>query len=254
MIVAVWGDEKTAKTTLGLTFPKSIKHFDVDLGFQRAAGRFKAEIEAGEIVTKRYPMPLQMNSRLKGMRELWEEFQKDYYEAATDAKWATLMVDSGTQLYELVRLAFLQEKQEAQLKRGLKAGENLRESLLPVEYSEPFARLDAVYYAAKSVEKHLVVTHFSRDERMDRVNPVNGNIESVTTGKMELDGYKRTARQVDVVLYTYAVSSDPKDKNSPQTPWGLVMLSALGVNGLKMVGQRLMEPTYQKLIDLAEMV
>ena len=267
MIIAVWGDEKTAKTTFGLTFPKPIKHFDPDLGFYRAAPRFKKEIDAGEITTKEYPIPLQMGVGLKGIRELWEEFQKDYYTAAMDKNVATLVVDSGTQLYEVVRLAFLQERQEAQVKRGMKPNDTLRESLLPVEYAEPFARLDSIYYTAKATRKHLVVTHFSREERADRLNPTTGVIENVTTGKMELDGYKRTARQVDMVLYTYMAPAprDPKVAGNPRLipanpkvtepqesiPWGLVMLSGLE---LKMVGQRLQEPSYEKVVSLLGML
>jgi len=31
-IVAVCGDEGTGKTTMALTFPKPLRHFDVDVG------------------------------------------------------------------------------------------------------------------------------------------------------------------------------------------------------------------------------
>ena len=32
MIVAIWGSEKTCKTTMALTFPKPLYHFDLDVG------------------------------------------------------------------------------------------------------------------------------------------------------------------------------------------------------------------------------
>ena len=42
-IVADCGDEGTGKTTMALTFPKPLVHFDIDVvGFRRAAWRLNA--------------------------------------------------------------------------------------------------------------------------------------------------------------------------------------------------------------------
>ena len=70
-IVGLDGEEKTGKSTLGLTFPKPIANFCFDRGgFERAAWRFPEEVESGDIVNIDIPVPIlvstlnQMSSQL----------------------------------------------------------------------------------------------------------------------------------------------------------------------------------------------
>jgi hypothetical protein len=84
-VVAITGDEGSCKSTMALTFPTSIFHFDLDVGgFDRAAWRlvkdnpklkvYRAkqsedisalDIDGYDIITKPYPRPLQ-ESKLMG--------------------------------------------------------------------------------------------------------------------------------------------------------------------------------------------
>ena len=110
-ITAICGDEGTGKTTMALTFPKPIRHFDIDVGgYRRAIWRLPAE----GIESKGYPKPIQVDKlmgtqgtpttrlvipkKVEGMKELWQDIVTDFVAACTDESVKTIVIDSATML------------------------------------------------------------------------------------------------------------------------------------------------------------
>ena len=59
MIAGIWGEDKSCKTTLALTFPKPLIFMEFDIGgFQRAIYRFNGDYQSGLIKYESYPMPM----------------------------------------------------------------------------------------------------------------------------------------------------------------------------------------------------
>ena len=226
VVAAIWGDDKSGKTSCAFSFPKPIRHFDLDVGgYKRAVHRFSKEVTAGEFFSKPYYVPQQSliekmagkmgsefkakllatpksNAKLIGMKELWYEFITDYINVLSDNELApngkpyrTVIFDSFVQAWELCRLAFLQEKQDRDPKR---------ESLLQIEYGEPNARMRALVYASREQGKNLVLTHYAEEAREDRL--IDGSIKSIIVGD-KMAGWKYTEKEVDVVIRTKVVKS-----------------------------------------------
>ena len=272
VILSIWGETKTCKTTLALTFPKPLVHFEFDPGgLEWAAHKF-----VGEAITSTpYAVPIQLGVdkegkgnriptlhpfQLRGIKELWYKVLADYNKALEDKSIQTIVMDTATQLQQIDRAGYLQEKQEAQFNPNgtLPPGEKLRQQLQQFEYTEPNARMRSIIYAVRIHKKNLVLVHFAADEYITRPNSQTGSLESVTSGKIILDGFKETERLVDMEIYTYTVGTIIKQQvipniNQPQSlsPWGIIMKSGLG--SISVVGSRIQEPTYDKIMKLVEM-
>ena len=219
MIVGIWGNDKTGKTSLALSFPKPMLYMELDLGgFDRAAPRFKAEVDEGLITHKEYSVPFQgdfgvgdtptfkPSKIITGMKEFWYSFLQDYIGFLNkDNGIATGVIDTGTLLWETICTAFLQEKQELQLDENgnVVGGKELRTSLLPIEYREPNIRMRGLLYQARVHKKNLVLTHHSRDVYASRPNPKTGGYEEVRTDQKERAGFNSLGDSTDLMLHTY---------------------------------------------------
>jgi len=268
MIVALWGPEKSWKTSMALTFPKPIYHFDLDVGgFDRAAWR----IDLTDIISKPYPTPIQMEKllgqqktgisvkfpkKIIGIKEVWQQIVLDFVAAVQRPELQTVVIDSATQLWTIDHRSYLQEAQERQVfkythdKDGKpingRTEENFpendyRERLQPIEYAEPNDRMRTLIYTARSYQKNLVLTHYPRDIYASKVT--EKGIEEYKTGDIEPDGFKDTQKLVDIVIW---IEQDKKDNsiNAKITKCGLEGLGTVAVNLF------LPTPSYQGIIDL----
>ncbi len=216
MIVGIWGNDKTGKTSLALSFPKPIYFMEFDLGgFDRAKYRFKPHIESGEITYQKYVVPLQgipgevtfrPSKIITGVKEFWYEFLQDYIGFLNrDNGIVTGVIDTGTLLWETICTAYLQEKQELQLdaKGNVIGNKELRTSLMPIEYREPNIRMRGLLYQARVHEKNLILTHHSRDTYASRPNPKTGVFEEVRTDQKERAGFNSLGDSTDLMLNTF---------------------------------------------------
>ncbi len=255
MITALWGKEKSWKTTMALTWPKPIFHFDLDVGgYDRAAWRLNTD----DIESKSYPTPIQMEKlmgqvkdgvtikfpkKLLGIKEVWQQIVIDFVAAVSRPEIQTVVMDSATQLWSLCHRGRLQELQEVQVakSKGNISDNDLRERLQPIEYAEPNDRMRTLIYTARSYGKHLVLTHYPRDVYGQKVT--ERGIEDYKTGDIEPDGFKDTQKLVDIVIW---VETDNTGEVSAK-------ITRCGLEGLgtKAVGLAI-EPSYQGIIDLQE--
>jgi hypothetical protein len=237
-VCMTWGKEGSGKTTFGLTFPKPLYHFDLDVGgFERANWRLPEgtrllQLNAHDslqevrwadydIVSKPYLSPVQLDKLLgaeritdpvskkltvrfprevSGYRELWQEIIVDYVEVCKQSLVQSVMIDSATQIWNICHNALLQDKQEIQKANGIKPESPLfREKLLPVEF--PNDKMRTLIYNARNFGKNLVLTHYPKDDYKD-VMGANGK-ESVKSGTQSPDGFKDTMKLIDVGVWCY---------------------------------------------------
>jgi hypothetical protein len=249
MIFGLWGDDKTGKTTLALSFPKPMLYQEIDIGgFERAKSKFLPEINSGQVIVKKYIMPLQFGNldvaklqitpskKVVGMRELYYQILADYVIALRDPNIKTIVVDTGTLLWEITTDAYLQEKQEAQ-------PDKLRAQLTELEYKEPNIRMRGFVYNAKAMDKHLVLTHHSREEYANAM--VNGQSTKAPTGRKERSGWKSLGDGADMIVHTYLKGAGKDAKYYCQVD--LTFTQA-------MAGFEMLDPTYEKLSKMEKMM
>ena len=265
MIIALWGEEKTSKTTFSLSFPKPLYHFDIDVGgYDRAAWRMSTE----GITTKRYFAPMQIEQlnrsmmgndvskandkitikfpkKVVGMRELWQSIISDYVGLLGDSKYVTIVFDSFTEMWSICHRAHLQELQEKQLSVNPNLPDNeLRESLMSKEYGPANDRMKAVISNARSTGKNLVLTHYPRDVYGVRVDS-KGRSEDFRTGAEAIDGFKQITKLIDIAVRTKTpLVNGKKSVEAVITTCGLPGL------GFKVEGMKLPTPDYAGIESL----
>ena len=257
IIFGLWGEDKSCKTTLALTFPKPLIHIEFDIGgFDRAIYRFNNDYQSGLIKHEKYPMPFQIGTIdptqlttrpskiIVGVKELWYKFLINYIQHLDDPVLATIVIDTGTLLWEICCSGYLQEKQEIQLdaRGSLLPNEKLRVSLLPIEYREPNIRMRGIIYQAKAHGKHLVLAHHSRDE-YGPMPEKGGGIVEAKTGRKERAGWNPLGDGADVIVHTYW-------DNKANKPFCKVELAE--VKALE--GMVFEEPTFDKINQTIRMI
>lgn len=274
MIVGCWGEDKTCKTTLALTFPKPMVVMEFDIGgYARAIHRFKKEQEAGLIKYEAYAMPMQFGTfdpkslelrpskLIVGMKELFYRWASSYIQHLQSKEVATIVVDTATLLYSINCDAYLQEKQEIQFDaRGqLLPNEKLRVQLTQIEYREPNNRMRGIIYNAKAAGKNLVLVHHARDEYKPILQK-DGSIATSATGKRERAGFSTLGDSADLIVHTYTKPEPELSEGKPILVNGKAKTKLVPycevdlAEALDMVGMHFREPNYDLLSKTIAMV
>lgn len=272
-IVAICGDEGTSKTTMGLTFPKPLKHFDIDVGgYRRAAWRLDIE----GITTKPYPRPVQLEKlmgqttdavstriqlpkKVTGMKELWQDIVVDFVEACQDQKCKSIILDSSTLLWVIAHNSVLQEAQERQIAKYKKEHPNTpfdendyRERLQPVEYGPANDRMRTLLHTARAFSKNLILIHYPTEE-YGTIPDGKGNMVEGKTGKIILDGFKETVKLVDLVVWTSIKENILQGGVKEKQPVAKITKCGIEGTGLSAVGLEI-PATYEGFINLKNMM
>ncbi len=265
MIFCLWGEDKSCKNTLALTFPKPLVDMELDIGgFERSCRNLphlpiKKWYDEGQIRVERFIIPFQMDSAdikavrptkgIIGMKELFYEFAGKFIGHLRDPEIASIMIDTGTLLYDMTIQGYIQELQEKQLpltSNGMGSdGKPLRTQLLPIEYREPYIRMRGFAYQAKAHNKHLIITHHASDE-YGLVPGTGGTLVEGKTGKREMHGWKQWGDSADVIGHTYW---NPKGgKDSTGTSMFTVELAEIK----ELEGMTFEQPSYEKIQGLID--
>jgi len=257
LLLCSWGDIKTAKTTLALTFPTPIFHQDFDFSFRRAIPRIEQNnpnikvviipanvvatvplIESADIVSKQYQMPVKLSrGNVKGSLGLWEnEVIPDFIAAVMSPKIKTIVVDTGTLFRKLNTDAQLERAQISAQRNG-----RTRESLSQIEYGIPNTEMRGLISAVRTYGKNLCITHHIGGIYQDVLKP-NGS-ESVRIGDT-WDGFNQLGAYVDVIVRTTI------DKTT--TPGISVPMAHIETCGytLEAEGMALPYPSFESLLGL----
>lgn len=285
MIASIWGQEGSGKSTVGLSWPKPLLHFDLDVGgFERAIWKVQElnpdlrirqcgpkedlkniDWNEWDIVSKPYLLPIQLEKmigaqsiqqpgqvkatirfprRVIGYKETWEELIIDFVTACQVPTLKSVVVDSATAQWVICHTAHLQDKQEIQIAQGIKETDpKFREKLQPVEF--PNEKMRSFIYTARSFGKNLIMTHYPGDVYANKVT--DRGVESYKTGAITPDGFKDTKKLVDIILWTYLESNEPRAKVDP-----ICMKCGLPGMGMTAVGMELPDPSYAGLMKLRD--
>ena len=175
----VGGEPKTGKTHLALTFREPIKLFSFDLGYKQVVAKFPGK----KIDVVEYPMIVVDTLELKdaGFQKLWKTVRDDLYKTYEEGKYKTIVIDTATALWEIVRYAFNEEQDKA-----VGAGGKAR------NYGEPNSRFYGLIMRAQVAGINLVLTEYLKDEWLN----------DAPTGNKILEGWRRAAGLADIVLVT----------------------------------------------------
>lgn len=274
MNFVLWGEDKTQKNTLAMTFPKPLVDLEFDIGgFGRACRNLyrPADLERGIaelnlpikdwynqglVRLEQYIVPFQITEAditavrpskiVIGMKELFYQFAGAFIGHLKNPEMASIMVDTGTLLYDITCQGYLQELQEKQLPlrpdgKG-QDGKPLRTQLLPIEYREPYIRMRGFAYQAKAHNKHLIMTHHASDE-YGLVKQKDGTLGEGRTGKRVMHGWAQWGDSADVIGHTYW----DKEKKKPYFDVELAEVKELE-------GMVFEEPTFEKIDKVIKMI
>lgn len=223
MLLSLEGSTATAKTTFALTAPLPIVCFSFDIGTNYAIQglKYKEYFEGLNIHTIKYdrihkdnnkvesgvheeiwsknditiyelPSPIQLDdTRVTGYIALWNYFISLFGLAASSQVVNTIVLDTATIARSVKANAYLEE---------LNMGNKPRKQLLQIEYGHPNGAIENIYSVMATIGKTFIATHHMRDQYVPQL--VNGQMESVPNGQLELDGWNKTHRFVDVALET----------------------------------------------------
>lgn len=209
--MGLWGRVKTGKTTVALTWPKPLVHFDMDLGFERAEPNFAhlkilkvpfgqplsahlpgAHANGIDIITVKYMPPIKWGTRPQGYIEWFNRVATDIM-AAFEADWIkSIVYDTGSMLNKNRTSAQLELVQQR---------DSSRVNLIQIEYGPRNDDMRNMHAAGASYGKNFVVV--CHQEPVYEQKLTSRGIESIQVpGQFTWDGFGELDRYVDIVLRT----------------------------------------------------
>jgi hypothetical protein len=171
---SISGLPKSGKTYLGLTWPEPILVYSFEHGAQAVIDK---KFPGKKIDVIKFKLPIiESDNPAPYAEKLWEDFQKHYKDVVYSGKYNTIVIDTATHLWALLRQAITEAKN--------------RKKLLEVEYALPNLKMGAIFTHANEAGVNLVVINYLKDRYVKGEN----------TGEMELNGWSQTEGLVDVVL------------------------------------------------------
>lgn len=177
LIISTEAREKKGKTHFGLTMPEPIAVFDMDRGLEGVIDKFATDKEVYVVDYRGLP------AKNKDQWEMrWEKFKKDYLTAleAPLSKCRSILIDTGTELWEYARLAMLGKLTQ----------------VMPVKYTEVNGEFRRIVDWALDHDKNLIVTHKMKKEYTRKGDDDKG----YWTGKYERAGFSEIEYLAQVVL------------------------------------------------------
>jgi len=175
MIIGLYGEIKSSKSTFGLEFPDPVIIFDIDQGFDRAIGRvlaknpdltvckvpssvdllgpdgqINAEYRANIICRELIEPFVVPGQRLTGYDSLWQRTRREVLQSYNTEWVKSVSIDTGTLLWKIAHTA--------KLERVRQRAPN-RERLIEIEYAEPNDEMREILLGARRSHKNLVMIH-----------------------------------------------------------------------------------------------
>ena len=107
MIISVCGEEKAGKNYFSFTFPSPIYVHSFDIGLEGTIDQFvaKKEIYVAEYELEVQPGMAEPREVAEAASALWSNFVGNYKDSLASAKRGTVVIDTDSEVYELLRLA-----------------------------------------------------------------------------------------------------------------------------------------------------
>jgi hypothetical protein len=187
LVVGIWGAEGSGKSHFALTFPSPIYYLNFDYGVRPLLPKFLGkDIQLSNIVVP------DMDAQEGDAARCLEAFWADYKGAYASAKGGTVVVDTMSQVWDLIYHVKLNEVRRRRVKKT--PGKDLEDvQVFPFDYSEANNLMAGVLtLALRTEDVHSVFIH--------KAKPVYNSQGVEQEGKIELQGWGRTPYMVDVLL------------------------------------------------------
>lgn len=173
IFISSMGNPKSGKTHFAYSCPEPIAVLSFDMGAKFVRTKFPDK----RIDIFEYPIPVVDTVKPQPWElDLYKQVRKDFDAACQSKEYKTIVLDPATVLWEIIRHAYMREKNY--------------ENMPDLKYVEPNARMSYFLMEPLVMGKNLVALSHLRDEY------INGE----KTGNKEMDGFKRTNNLADIVL------------------------------------------------------
>lgn len=177
--IAARGDEFTRKTSFAFTAPAPIAYFNFDLGHEGVISRFKGKrIDQKIIKIPRGELTPNTERMIAKAGKIWEDFYEAYYYAVDSGVYRTVVVDTGKQMYELIRLA--------------KLGTLSNDDLYRFQYGPTNKMMRDMLRAPAYSDANLII--------IEGLTPKFGKDGKEKKGEWRGDGFKETSKIVQITL------------------------------------------------------
>jgi len=139
LIMAVCGLEKQGKSHFTLTAPAPIAIYNLDLGFEGVVNKFTATKQIMEC-------GLHVPRDADQATAMWDKFEKSYYWALGEPSIRTVVIDTASELWELIRMARFGKLTQ----------------VMPYMYGPVNAEFRTILRAAYGSDKNLILSHKMR--------------------------------------------------------------------------------------------
>ncbi len=247
IILSIYGAEGTGKTSLAFTSPKPIDDYDLELGYERAIGRFNpAEIRRHifERPGDEFKLPLLRKTGGGAVRLIPMGFAtlRDAIVVAFNkfckGDCSTIVFDTHTILWEYVWKAY-QEQEEIG-------------SMMPTDYGIPNDIMAGFIHYARGTNKNMVLIHHEKDVYVS-IADAKGNTVSRTTGEKVADGFKHTGDLADIVVRIVKeplVPQSQSGKPMPNQPKKMTPIAIIEKPDIGMTDEqkRVINPTWDSIL------
>jgi hypothetical protein len=175
MILSISGLEKCGKTHFGLTAPGPIAMFSTDIGEEGVVEKFRDK-DVQLLTLDR----VDDNAADQAVEE-WERFRKAYYWSLKDGHFRTLLVDTATEIWEMLRMARFGRLTQ----------------VMPYQYGPVNAEYRALIRDAYKYDKNLILLHKMKAKY----------VNDKRTAEWERSGFSDTGFLVQVNAQVYRYDS-----------------------------------------------
>lgn len=209
LILSVMGLEKHGKTRFALTAPDPLVYLATDTGDEGLLQTFKARgkrLAVGDYhVAKVIELGQERDEKVvqaiaDACRPKWQAFKHDYLAALKAPKVRSIVVDTGTGVWELRRLS----------KFGTLS------QVPALFYGQINAEMSLLLTAARHHDKNVIWVHRMRPEWEDKTDKKTGRTQGQKTGRYERMGYRDIGFEVMANLLVYRGELDSKGSPRPQ--------------------------------------
>ena len=224
LIESVEGPEKTGKSHHAFTAPAPIVYFDTDYGSEGVVEKFAGDKDIYDYEVKTAKDILIKHKDTKGQgpqvdaTEEFDRFKDAYYDSLNDKTIRTVVWDTATEVWELLRLAFFGKLAQVP----------------PMKYGPANEEYRRLVRAAFDTDKNLILLHRVKDEYVG-----DTNTGSMRTGKKLRAGFNDTGFLVQLNVVTYFDSPKSED-GDPEEGFGLYVRDCrqnMGIAGMRLQGK-----------------
>ena len=226
MIVSGRGEERAGKSQFGLTMPAPIAVFPFDNNTDELIQKFR---KYKKILAPIDPLYFKPTFSKEEFDALWERFMELFKSAIASPNVRSIMVDTGTEMYELARLAKFGKLKE-----------------VPAHFydlvNSEFKKLINLVYPS---DKNLYIAHRVKDQYVK-----TGEKQSARTGKRIEDGFNAVRYKVQINILCWR-DLDRRDAETGTEGFGCTVEDS--TQNEAVAGTYLEEP-YNNWTDLGKII